>query len=116
MSQLRPPLQKILDPPLPSVLTMLNDEYITITALVPSGCTSLVQPLDVLFNGPFKWAVDTIATSHMEAHVNDYLHGNFTASERRILLTKWIGQAWEEVLLTRIQWSRDSRNVEFLLQ
>ena len=33
----------------------------------------------------------------MEAHINDYLHGNFTASEQRILLTKWIGQAWEEV-------------------
>ena len=61
------------------------------------GCTILVQPLDVVFNGPFKRAVDTIATSHVEAHVDDYLHGNFTASERRILLTKWIGQAWEEV-------------------
>ena len=81
----------------PSVLTMLNDECNTITALVPLGCTSLVQPLDVVFNGSFKQAVDTIATSHKEAHVNDYLHGNFTASECRILLTKWIGQAWEEV-------------------
>ena len=29
--------------------------------------------------------------------INDYLHGNFTAGEWRILLTKWIGQAWEEV-------------------
>ena len=66
-----------------SVLTMLYDECSTITVLVPLECTSLVQPLDVVFNGPFKWAVDTIATSYMEPHVNDYLHGNFTASERR---------------------------------
>ena len=81
----------------PSVLTMLKDECDTIAVLVPPGCTSLVQPLDVVFNGPFKKAVDELATTHMEANVSDYLHGNFTASERRILLTKWIGEAWEKV-------------------
>ena len=32
----------------------------------------------------------------MEAHVNDHLHGNLTTSVQRILLTKWIGQAWED--------------------
>jgi len=32
-----------------------------------------------------------------EAHVSDYLHANFIASQRRILFTKWIGQGWEEV-------------------
>jgi len=81
----------------PTVLIMLNDECNTTTVLVPPGCTSLVQPLDVVLNGPFKQAVDAIAMSHMEVHVNDYLHGKFTASKHRILLTKWIGQAWEEV-------------------
>ena len=80
-----------------SVQTMLKDECNTITVLVLPGCISLVQPLNVVFNSPFKQAVDTLATSHMEAHVSDYLHGNFTAGERRILLTKWLGQAWEEV-------------------
>jgi len=55
----------------PSVLTMLKDECNTITVFVPPDRTSLVQ---VVFNGPFKWTI-----------------------ERRILLTKWIGQAWEEV-------------------
>ena len=53
--------------------------------------------LDVVFIAPFKEAVDTTATAHMEAHVTDYLHENFSTSERRILLTKWIRQAWEEV-------------------
>jgi len=53
--------------------------------------------LDVVFNGPFKRAIDELATAHLEKNINDYLHGNFTASERRILLTKWIGQVWEQV-------------------
>ena len=80
-----------------SVLTMLENECNTITVLVPPGCTSLVQPLDVVFNAPFKQAVNKLATAHMEAHINDYLQGTFTSSEQRILLTRWIVQAWEEV-------------------
>ena len=71
----------------PSLLILLKDECNTFTFLVPPRCTSLVQPLDVVFDSPFKRAVDTLATSLMEAHVNDYLHGIFTAGERRILLT-----------------------------
>ena len=33
--------------------------------LVPPGCTSLVQPIDVVFNKPFKSAVKKLATEHM---------------------------------------------------
>jgi len=45
----------------PLVLTMLKDECNAITVLVPPGCTSLVQPLGVVFNGPFKWVIDELA-------------------------------------------------------
>ena len=106
----------LADQKTPSVLTMLNDEFSAITVGIPPGCTCLVQPLDAVFNAPFKEAVDTIATAHMEAHVTDYLHGNFSASERRIFLTKWIGQAWEEVSVKKDIVIRGSGNVEFLLQ
>lgn len=41
--------------------------------------------------------IDELATAQLEENINDYLHGNFAASEQRILLTKWIGQAWEAV-------------------
>ena len=41
----------------PSVLSKLNDECNTATVLIPAGCTSLVQPLDVVFNGSFKKAL-----------------------------------------------------------
>jgi len=47
-----------------------------------------VQPLDVVFNAPFKGMVDDLATAHM--------HGNFSARDRRVLLTKWVGEAWEK--------------------
>ena len=40
--------------------------------------------------------VDDLATSHMQEHLSDYVHGNFSARDRRVLLTKWIGEAWEK--------------------
>ena len=61
------------------------------------GCTSLVQPLDVSFNKPFKAAVEHLATQHMRDNLNAYVRNEISASVRRILFTKWVGQAWEEV-------------------
>jgi len=75
---------------------MLKDECNTIAVLAPPGCTSIVQLLDAVFNGPLKQAIDKLATNHMEANFNDYLHGNFTTSEWKIVLRKWVGQAWED--------------------
>ena len=41
---------------------------------------------------PFKAAIDTMANS------DDYVRGKISACERRILFTKWVGQAWENIL------------------
>jgi hypothetical protein len=37
----------------PAILQKLRNSHIT-TALIPSGCTSLLQPLDTAVNKPFK--------------------------------------------------------------
>jgi len=34
---------------------------------------------------------------HTQDNVDIYIKGKFFASERRILFTKWVGQAWEEL-------------------
>ena len=33
----------------------------------------------------------------MNDNFEDYLHGKFTAGERHILITHWVGDAWEEL-------------------
>lgn len=80
-----------------SILPLLEQTCNTEVPLAPPGTTSLVQPVDVVFNAPFKAAVDKLATEHLHNNVDAYLTGKMCASERRLLLTKWIGQAWEEV-------------------
>ena len=49
----------------PSIEGLLSSECNTTAVLIPPGCTSLVQPLDVVANAPFKRLVDDLATSHM---------------------------------------------------
>ena len=64
---------------------------------VPAGTTSLVQPVNVVFNAPFKAAVEREATKHLQENLNSYVEGRINASERRVLFTKWVGAAWEEL-------------------
>lgn len=49
----------------------------------------------------FKKLIDDIATKHTQEHLDDYMHGKFSAIQRRLLLTNWVGHAWEEISTDR---------------
>ena len=65
----------------------------TVLVNVPPGCTSRVQPLDVVVNKPFKNLVREQFEKHLDENLNNYVEGKLTASERRILTTKWVAIA-----------------------
>jgi len=77
----------------PAVLAKLRSHNIT-PSLIPGGCTSLVQPLDVAINKPFKdlmrehtdeaiFSAETIETFH-----------KWTVSQRCILTTQCVGDVF----------------------
>ena len=79
------------------ILDRLENDCNTEVTFIPGGCTSLIQPLDVVVNKPFKAAINYLATQHMQEKLDDYVDGRISANKQRVLFTKWVGQAWEEV-------------------
>ena len=41
--------------------------------------------------------IDKLQTEHMHGHLEQYVNNSLSASARRILITKWVGAAWEQV-------------------
>ena len=69
----------------------------TLPVMVPAGCTSLVQPLDICINKPLKDRIRALADQHYVDHILEWSAQKYTTSERRILMTQWVGQAWESI-------------------
>ena len=61
------------------------------------GLAPPCQLLDVCINKPFKEVVKRQHEAHMSENLQLYTEGKLTASDRRVLLTKWVGKAWQEV-------------------
>lgn len=49
----------------------LLNECGTTPVFVPTGCTSIFQPLDVSFNAPLKRRVESAAAQHMQDNLDE---------------------------------------------
>ena len=67
------------------------------TSLVPPGCTSHVQVVDVLINKPFKDKICCLFEDHLDKNLGQYVDGKINASQRRVLMTKWVDGVWSKV-------------------
>ena len=64
---------------------------------IPGGTTSRIQVLDVVINKPFKNNVREQFEEHMDQNLDLYVEGKLSVSERRILTTKWVANAWQHI-------------------
>ena len=69
----------------------------TTVVTIGGGLTPVLQPLDLVFNKPFKAKVDDLFNEHLLANLDAYINDTLPAKKGRILMTQWIGQAWAEV-------------------
>lgn len=92
------------------VVRALLHQHDIIPSLIPPGCTSLLQPLDVSVSGSFKPSIQDFTDHAIEMRGRET--DKWTVGERRVLTTKCVRQMWETFCLSKRQLVIDSfRNV-----
>ena len=79
------------------IKTILTQECQTTLGLATLGATINIQPLHVAFNAEFKKSVDRLTTEHLFANSELFMSEKVSAGDRRVLFTKWVGTAWQEI-------------------
>jgi hypothetical protein len=80
----------------PEILQKLRDNHI-ITALVPPGCTGILQPLDTAVNKPFKELLREQTELYTDARedAGDDIE-KWSVSQKRVIVTHVVGVAWDQ--------------------
>ena len=67
------------------------------TSFIPGGTTGFIQVCDTVINKSLKARIDDLAEQYIDENERDWVEGKYSVSQRRVLLTKWVGQAWEDM-------------------
>ena len=67
------------------------------TSFIPSGTTGCVQVCDIVVNRSLKARIEDLADQYIDKNEREWVEGKYTVSQRRVLLTKWVGQAWDDI-------------------
>ena len=64
---------------------------------VPAGCRFCVPVVKALINKLFKDEVRSFFEDHLDKNLDQYVDDKINASQQRVLMTKWVGEAWYKV-------------------
>jgi DDE superfamily endonuclease len=67
------------------------------TSFIPGGTTGFIQVCDTVINKSLKDRITELADQYIDENEREWVEGKYTVSQRRVLLTKWVGQAWEDM-------------------
>ena len=79
-----------------SAKELLKKDKTSLVNVTPE-CTSRVQVVVLLINKPFKDEVRSLFEDHLDKNLDQYVDGKINTSQRRVLMTKWVGKAWSKV-------------------
>ena len=75
---------------------LLKKHKTSLVNIIP-GCISRVEVVDVLINKHFKDEACSLFEDYLDKNLDQYVDGNINASQQRVVMTKWVGEAWSKV-------------------
>jgi hypothetical protein len=51
----------------------------------------------VAINKPLKDRISELAEIHYDNHEEQWIENKYTVSDRRVMLTEWVGQTWDDL-------------------
>ena len=78
-------------------LKHLKKQHKTDVAIIPGGMTSILQPLDVSVNKPFKNKLHDLWTEWMSTGEKSFTKGGGVRAPDLALICKWIVHVWQEL-------------------
>ena len=67
------------------------------TSFIPGGTTGFIQVCDTVINRSLKAQIEELADQYIDKNEREWVEGKYTISQRRVLLTRWVGQAWDDM-------------------
>ena len=68
-----------------------------ITSFILLGCTGYIQALNVAINKLLKDKIGELANIFYNKNFTKWEKKSYSVKDRRIMLTKWIDQAWKKL-------------------
>ena len=66
-------------------------------SFIPSRTTGFIQVCDVAINKPLKDRIAELAEIYYDTYKDQWIENKYTVGDRRVMLTKWVGQAWDDL-------------------
>ena len=67
------------------------------TSFIPGSMTGFIQVCNIVINKSLKDQIKVLADQYINKYEREQVEGKYTVSQRRVLLTKWVGQAQEDI-------------------
>ena len=67
------------------------------TSFIPGGTTGFIQVCDTTITKSLKSRIEELADQYIYEHQVEWVEGKYSVGDRRVLLTKCVGQAWEDM-------------------